>query len=472
MVPQTAGYSVTGPETLLDDATIQPSPPLTDSASLVAGRYLLLRPLGAGGMGNVYLADDTLLARRVAVKTIRPELTGNEEVRSRIKRESRMHAAIGTHPNIITLYDTIEENGHIYLVLEYFEAETLSQLLLRHNPLPLHKALAIIRQVLLALSCIHQRDIVHRDIKTSNILLQEQDDGTYLAKLMDFGIARAEIDHGAMTRLTCLDTRGPGTPAYMAPERIDPQTFGRMSPATDLYAVGIILFELLAGKPPFSGTMTDIFTGHLMHPPDLSGLAASRSASVTMVLDKALAKRPADRFAHAASFLEALASLGAGAEQVAQEPYTVHEDATRLATEEDRLPASPSDATVLIPGANPKLTASLLVTRHRWKVAAAGLAVVLLVTLVVRLQTASWGEPDAAPDTAMQPAPSPKPETVAQINSAGKEDAGPDESTALQVVEKARADEAGSAAGTDKTNESQQESQGWRILESQSRRIN
>jgi eukaryotic-like serine/threonine-protein kinase len=160
--------------------------------------------------------------------------------------------------------------------------------------------------VLRALACIHGHEIVHRDIKTANILLQRQSDTSYLVKLTDFGIARTEADWSDHAHLTELGVQGPGTPTYMAPERIDPRTYGDIRPATDLYAVGIMLYEMLAGTPPFKGSMTEVFTGHLLHPPNLDRLPPSVSPEIRKVLQKVLAKQPTDRYQHADIFSRAL----------------------------------------------------------------------------------------------------------------------------------------------------------------------
>ena len=168
MVPQTAGCPLNGPETLLATDSVDPAPPpVVDEAGLIGGRYRILRPLGEGGMGAVYLADDLRDGRQAAIKTIRPELADNAEVRARIRRERSLHASVAAHPNIVALRDTVEENDRLYLVLEYCPGETLAQRLSRGAPPTLGQSLDIIRQLLGALAVIHRHDIVHRDIKTS-----------------------------------------------------------------------------------------------------------------------------------------------------------------------------------------------------------------------------------------------------------------------------------------------------------------
>ncbi len=302
--------------TLVDPAAMNTPPPVpaVDEGTLVAGRYRLLRPLGSGGMGTVYLAEDRMLARQVAIKTIRPELCASEEVRARIKRECRLHAAIGVHPHIVTLYDSIEEHGHLSLVMEYFAGGTLAARLEPQTAgagIAPSEALDIVRQLLRALAAIHEAGIVHRDIKTANILLQPQDDGAMLAKLTDFGIACPAVVDEALTRLTIIDGQGPGTPAYMAPERIDSQSFGAIGPASDLYAVGIILYELFTGRPPFTGTMTEIFSGHLVQAPALERLSVTLPEQCRQLLQTALAKQVEDRFASAGTFLAAVEEVAA-----------------------------------------------------------------------------------------------------------------------------------------------------------------
>lgn len=274
----------------------------------IAQRFKIIRLIGNGGMGNVYLAEDLQLSRFVAIKTIRPELSADEEVKKRIAHECRIHAAIGMHPNIVALYDRIEENNNVYLIMEYVEGILLSELLSSHislaTSLNLNDQIDIIIQILEGLAAIHQKEVIHRDIKPSNIIIKTQHSGGYNVKLMDFGIARAEAEDLVLTRLTTLETNGPGTPMYMAPERIDPKLFGNLSTATDLYSVGVILFQMLSDGPPFRGTMTEIFIGHLTRPPDLSLLKKQIPLKLQEVLQKALQKQPTARYSNARHFID------------------------------------------------------------------------------------------------------------------------------------------------------------------------
>jgi serine/threonine-protein kinase len=256
-------------------------------------------------MGKVYLAEDLELPRKVAIKSIRLEMKENEEVLKRIKRECQMHAAIGVHPHIVALHDKIEENNNLYLIMEYVDGEPLSNFFAEKKavlPPNLYNSTVydIIIQVLDALSCIHRHNIIHRDIKPSNILIKTLPDNRFQAKLMDFGIARSDTEEQlALTQLTSLSGGGPGTPAYMAPERIDSQTYGKMCPATDIYSAGVILYELLSDNPPFNGTITEIFTGHLTKALNFELLKANISSGVIWVLEKSLKKYPNERYADA-----------------------------------------------------------------------------------------------------------------------------------------------------------------------------
>ncbi len=276
----------------------------------LANRYQLTELLGIGAMGFVFIADDLELPRTVAVKMVRPDLAHDEVVRRRVERECAMHASVGMHPNIITLHDRIIEDGKIFLIMEYIEGKTLTDILKaqRENQyqISFNQSIQIVTQLLAALEVIHNNNIVHRDIKPSNIIVippKSQDDSTTV-KLMDFGIARSEDEDSDLTRLTAFDSAGPGTPAYMAPERIDHTSFGNFSPATDLYSLGIIFYELIHTQPPFQGSLTDVFTAHITKPPDI--ILLELSSSFKGVLAKSLEKAQKDRFKTATEFKDAV----------------------------------------------------------------------------------------------------------------------------------------------------------------------
>ena len=270
----------------------------------LADRYSLDRELGAGGMATVYLAHDLKHDRKVAIKVLRPELVhalGPERFLREIATTANLH-----HPHILPLYDsgrTAEPSGALlYYVMPLVEGESLRDRLKREKQLPLDDALRIAREVADALSYAHGHGVIHRDIKPENILLESSH-----ALVADFGIARAVSAAGA-DRLT--DTGlALGTPAYMSPEQAagDRDVDGR----SDLYALGCVLYEMLAGQPPFSGpTVQSIAHQHLTAtPPPITQLRPAVPGMVAAALERALAKNPADRFNPVGQFAEALSTL-------------------------------------------------------------------------------------------------------------------------------------------------------------------
>src|SRR2546430_3878103 len=262
-------------------------PPDDESfAEAIADRYRLERPLGAGGMAIVHLAQDLKHSRKVAVKVVRPEFAPALGAK-RFLREIEIAAALN-HPHIVAVHDSGEAAGVLYYVMPYVEGESLRHRLQRDKQLPLEDALKITREVADALAYAHQRGVVHRDIKPENILLQVGH-----ALVADFGIARA-----VESRSTALTQPGMliGTPDYMSPEQAlgEQELDGR----SDQYALACVLYEMLSGRPPFTGASAEgVLLRHLtVEPPRITDLAPSVPKPVAAALGRALAKAPADRF--------------------------------------------------------------------------------------------------------------------------------------------------------------------------------
>jgi serine/threonine-protein kinase len=278
------------------DAVIRPNERELLNTAL-AGRYTIERELGRGGMATVYLANDVKHRRPVAIKVLRPELAAAMGP-DRFLREVEIAASLN-HPHILALYDSGEADGLLFYVMPYVAGESLRNRLDREHQLPLADALAIIRQVAAALEHAHARKVIHRDIKPENILLYEGE-----AMVADFGIALA-VSAAAEDRLTETGI-AVGTPEYMSPEQAVGQR--ELDARSDVYSLACVLYELLAGEPPFTGrTAQAILAKRFADPvPPVGRLRAGIPAGVEQALRTALARAPADRFASAAAFVEAL----------------------------------------------------------------------------------------------------------------------------------------------------------------------
>ena len=261
-------------------------------------RYRIDRELGAGGMAVVFLAEDLRHRRQVALKVLRPELAA-EIGSGRFLREIETAARL-SHPHILPLLDSGAAGELLYYVMPYVDGESVRARLTREKQLPLEDALQIAREVSDALGYAHRHGVVHRDIKPDNILLQSGH-----AVVADFGIARAITTASATTRTT-LGT-ALGTPAYMSPEQAAGAV--EMDGRSDLYALGCVLYEMLAGEPPFTGpTVDDLLHQHrVAEAPSVTLIRPGVPGWVAAAIQRALAKTPADRFESAARFAEALA---------------------------------------------------------------------------------------------------------------------------------------------------------------------
>ncbi len=270
-------------------------------ATALSDRYRIERELGAGGMATVYLAEDLKHRRRVAIKVLRPELAaviGAERFLAEITTTANLQ-----HPHILPLHDSGEVNGTVFYVMPFVEGESLRDRLVRERQLPIDDALRIATEVAGALDYAHRHGIIHRDIKPENILLH---DGRAL--VADFGIALAATSAGSRMTETGMSL---GTPQYMSPE----QAMGERSldARTDVYALGCVLYEMLSGEPPFTGPTAQAIVARIMteEPRALALQRKTVPPHVEATVTRALQKLPADRFASAAQFADALTHPGA-----------------------------------------------------------------------------------------------------------------------------------------------------------------
>lgn len=263
---------------------------------LTLGKYHILELIGRGGFATVYKARHIGLGSEVALKVMRRDLSEEENFVQRFQLEARQMARLD-HPNIVRVVDLDEDQGQVFIAMELVQGRDLRQLI-KNQPLPLEQVVAIIRQVAEALDNAHSRGLVHRDVTPGNILVRE--DG--VVKLADFGIVKALTN----TRLTQTGATI-GTPAYMSPE----QTQGHaVTNQSDIYSLGIVAYEMVTGRVPFSGD-TPVVVGvkHVNEPPPPPSKISPRAQEpVESVLLKALAKKPGDRYQTARSFAEELAA--------------------------------------------------------------------------------------------------------------------------------------------------------------------
>ena len=295
---------------------------------IVNQRYRVLRKLGAGGMADVYLCEDVSLGRRVALKVLSSRFVHDEQFIERFRREAKAAAGLN-HPNLVAIYDWGEMGGTYFIVMEYVEGETLKELVRRRGRLNGSEALDICLHLLAAVGYAHRNGVVHRDIKSQNILL----DAAGVAKVTDFGIARAG-DAGMTEAGSIL-----GTAQYLAPEQARGEPVDERS---DLYSVGIVLYEMLTGTVPFKGdSAVTVALKHVNEtPPEPAELVPGMPYTLNQIVMKALAKDPTSRYQSAEEFARDLRSAQIGG------PVTA---ATfDLAAEQTQLMTSATDATQVL----------------------------------------------------------------------------------------------------------------------------
>ena len=268
---------------------------------LLAGRYQVDAVIGDGGMARVYRAYDTRLGRTVALKILREQFAAEDQFIERFNQEARLAARL-SHPNIIGVYDVGVDQGRYFIVMEYVQGENLKQVIVREAPMSLGASLPLLRQLAAALDYAHEQGVIHRDIKPENILVTDR----RVVRVGDFGIARAL----SSTTLTATGTVM-GSASYFSPEQASGQA---VTAESDLYSMGIVLFEMLTGQTPFAGPNPVAVAMAQLNdpPPSLRGFRPDLSPATDAMVQKALAKRPSDRFHSGAELIAALEATQGG----------------------------------------------------------------------------------------------------------------------------------------------------------------
>ena len=283
---------------------------------VLAGKYRIDEKIDEGGMGCVYRATHVLMEKTIAVKVLHPALAADDKIVARFTREAKAASRI-SHPHAINVTDFGEsENGIVYLVMEYLRGRTLKDIVRGEGPLPLARVVEIVRQVSGALEAAHEQGVVHRDLKSDNIMLEEATGGGDWAKVLDFGIAKiqqtAQSIHETDPGLTSPNLII-GTPQYMSPEQCSQAS--DIDTRSDVYSFGVILYEMLAGHVPFSGdSPTAIMMKHLQEPPpSILEERKDLPAAVGRVIARSLAKRPEERYQKAGELYDELSAAAAEA---------------------------------------------------------------------------------------------------------------------------------------------------------------
>jgi len=281
------------------------------AGEIIGGRFKLLKSLGSGGMGDVWVAENTAIGMRVAVKLLKPDLLANAEFRQRFQTEAQAVAAIG-HPNVARFFDLVVGDP-TFIVMEYVRGETLADRM-KLGALPIDRALAIAERLCWGLDAAHAAGVVHRDLKPANVLLAPDAEFGETPKLIDFGLAKiaAAASDAQLTRTGQII----GTPAYMSPEQIKGE---KIDGRADVYALGCVLFEMLTGKTPFSSGTDDVqILYRQMHdaPPPLAKYLPDVPPPLAALMHRALQKDPAQRFPSMQSMAAALAEVATAIERL------------------------------------------------------------------------------------------------------------------------------------------------------------
>ena len=350
---------------------------------LIGGRYSLRDPLGSGGMAEVFLAYEEVLERDVALKILKEQYADDEGFVERFRHEAQSAASLN-HPNIVHIYEWGgTENGEAsYIAMEYAPGGTLEDRILEDGPLPPRTAVEVASQIAKALGFAHERGVIHRDIKPQNILLSALGD----AKVTDFGLARAAYSTSLSQTSLVL-----GTASYMSPEQA---MGGPADPRSDLYSLGVVLYEMLTGELPYEGdSSVTIAVKHVMEPPQAPGEVNSEvPEGISALTQKLLAKDPGDRYTSATQLIEDLRRVRDGL------PPAFADAAGRIATDRAALPVPPVPADLGGDGVSSRSSYVVYGRRSGKLLRALGAFVIVLLALL--LCAAFWSPSAGAQDQA------------------------------------------------------------------------
>ena len=385
--------------------------------STLANKYRVDEKLSEGGMGAVYRGTHVLMEKVVAIKVLRPSLAADEKIVARFSREARAASRI-SHPHALSVTDFGEdENGIVFLVMEYLDGRTLKDIIREGGPMQLQRVAEIVRQVGGALETAHEGGVVHRDLKSENIMLMSTT-GTDYAKVLDFGIAKIIEPEGGYDSELTAPNLVIGTPQYMSPEQCAQS--GVIDSRADIYSLGVIIYEMLVGHVPFGGVSpTEIMMKHMQEPvPSVLDERPDLPSATARVLNRALAKRADDRYQRISELVEDLSFLAAASTPSVQTrpiitpPESSKEPSLHDEVDEDTVvrprmvEKMPERAPVTVRIPQPQPTSSTL---NPWKVlipSAVGLLVVFAVIYAFTRNpqpTATPQDPSLVADPNSQP---------------------------------------------------------------------